>query len=316
MIEGEEATIEIRVQDVAGLYGIGFHLSYDPTLISVQDEDAVKAGVQIAYGGFLTPDSVAENSVDTAVGQVDFAISQAPPSVPNSGTGIIARMRIIAQAEGATPLSLFDTLLADVDNNPIAHGTAGGFVAISSRTVVGTVQAQGRVDHSGIQIVRTDGALSAMEQLAVTGQDGRFVFASPVEPGEKLEFMAMMQGYLPRMAEIVVPSDPVVDMGSVILLGGDPVGGQVTATRGAGCPGDPTVQIPGAPDWMVSILDLTFVGTYFDWVHTDQGWAPSPDDCHPEWIGYRADLNEDLSVNIFDLVQVGNNFGKSGPVAW
>ena len=316
MVVGEEATFEIRVRDVAGLWGAEFHLTFDPSLITIQDEDTTKAGTQIDYGGFITPDSVAQNGVDTVAGRVDFAISQAPPSAPSNGDGIIARMRIVAQAEGATPLGLVGTVLADMSNKSIPHGTAGGFVAIHSRTVVGFVRAQGRVDHQGVQIVRVDDTLSPMELLATTGVDGFFVFASPVDAGEKLDFMAMMSGYLPRLAQITVPTDPVVDVGTVILLGGDAVGPQLTADRGVGCPGEPTVQIPGEPDWLVSILDLTFVGSYFGGSSSDADWSPTVDGCHPEWLEYRADLNQDLSVNIFDLVQVGNNFGESGPVLW
>ena len=47
---------------------------------------------------------------------------------------------------------------------------------------------------------------------------------------------------------------------------------------------------------------------------SDADWGP--DVCEPEYLAYRADINEDLIVNIFDLVLVGNNFGKFAPSPW
>jgi hypothetical protein len=38
--------------------------------------------------------------------------------------------------------------------------------------------------------------------------------------------------------------------------------------------------------------------------------------CRPDYITYRADINEDTFVNIFDLVLVGNNFGRIGLSPW
>jgi hypothetical protein len=74
------------------------------------------------------------------------------------------------------------------------------------------------------------------------------------------------------------------------------------------------LTVAGPPDGKVNILDLTFVGARFGKVSTDPDWGP--DVCNPDYLAYRADINEDDIVNIFDLVLVGNNFGAIAPSLW
>jgi len=62
------------------------------------------------------------------------------------------------------------------------------------------------------------------------------------------------------------------------------------------------------------VLDLTFVGARFGKTNVDSDWGP--DSCHPDYLAFKSDINEDDNVNIFDLVLVGNNFGKLAPSPW
>jgi hypothetical protein len=298
------------VDNVTNLYGIQFHLAYDPAVIAIVDQDPAMAGIQLAYGGFLTPDSVAQNNVNTATGMVNFAISQYAPTPPRSGSGVIARMRVRGLAQGASALAFASSQLQNVGGQSMAHGTAGGFVAVNVRTVTGRVLLQGRTSHSGAVIKQ------GTQVLATTGADGGFAFACPVAAGGSLSLTAEHVGYLPAAVSIVVPVDQVVNLGQTILLGGDVVGARVTATRSPGCPGDATVSVPGASDQRINILDLTFVAGQFGIAVGDPTWAPTSDGCHPEYLAHRADINGDLVCNIFDLVQVGNNFGMVGSQPW
>jgi hypothetical protein len=76
---------------------------------------------------------------------------------------------------------------------------------------------------------------------------------------------------------VTVPDDPVVDLGSAMILGGDTVGSKISADRAAGCAGEPSILIPGAPDWTVNILDLTFVAGHFGAAYGPPEWQPSPE---------------------------------------
>jgi len=51
-----------------------------------------------------------------------------------------------------------------------------------------------------------------------------------------------------------------------------------------------------------------------DW--NKPGPIPPYDPCEVTKVNWKADINEDDIVNIFDLVLVGNNFGRLGPTLW
>ncbi|MFH1086279.1 MAG: cohesin domain-containing protein, partial [Chloroflexota bacterium] len=262
---GAEADIDVMVRDVVNLRGAEFHIQYDPTLIQILDLIPSVAGTQLAYGGFLTPDSVLQNGVNAGTGMIDFAISQSPATPPRSGTGVIARMRVRALAEGATPLSIRSSRLLDPANQPIGHAAAGGFVAIRTRTVIGRIHVQGRLAHGGVQIKR------GATLLGTTYADGTFLFPCPVEAGETFQVSASLPGYLTIARTVLVPDQPLVDLGVGTLSGGDVVGPQVTVTRAVGCPGAATVIIPGPQDQRINILDLTFVAGSFGLAAGDPG---------------------------------------------
>jgi len=103
-------------------------------------------------------------------------------------------------------------------------------------------------------------------------------------------------------------------LNDVTLLGGDPIGSQVDVSTPLTCTAPVTMTVAGPPDGKVNVLDLTFVGARFGKTSGDADWGP--DVCEPEWVAYKADINEDTVVNIFDLVLVGNNFGALAPGLW
>lgn len=307
---GDVANVDVIVSNVANLYGVEFHVNYNPAIIEILDEDPVLPGVQIAFGPFLAPDSVVQNQVNAVAGQIHWVVSQSSPSPAQSGSGVVARFRARALAQGATALMLHTTNLNDVFAQSIAHGSMGGLVSVNTRVITGRVRLQGRYQHDGIAIN------SGAQQLAATSTDGSFVFACPVGVGEPFSLRGEFAKYLPAGKTITVTADAIINVGEVTLLGGDVVGPQIQAARAAGCPDAPTVAMPGLADGAINIVDLTFVGGNFGALAGDPDWQPSPDGCHPEWIRGRADINDDERCNIFDLVQVGNHFGSSGLQAW
>ena len=176
--------------------------------------------------------------------------------------------------------------------------------------MVGKVYLQSRTQHGGSLVKR------GTEVLATTDADGGFAFARPVGPGEIVQLDASHPGFLGATKRMTVPGTLVTDLGAVTLRAGDVIGRQVLAARAAGCPGSATVAMPGPSDGVVNILDMNFVAFWFGTMEGSASWEPSPDGCHPEWIGYRADINGDGRVTVSDVAIVGNNLSLTDPQVW
>ena len=129
---GATTTVDIRIENVAGLFGAEVHLTFDPALLEVVDADSGSAGVQIQPGTFLSPDFVAKNAVDQATGKIDFAVSQVAPNEPVSGSGVFATVTFRGKAAGTSAVSFDNALLADQGGGAISAGTQGGNVTVTN----------------------------------------------------------------------------------------------------------------------------------------------------------------------------------------
>ena len=65
---GEQGTIAVRVDNTADVYGVEFHLGFDPALVEVVDAMPGQAGTQIAAGDWLQGGFAAVNKADNATG--------------------------------------------------------------------------------------------------------------------------------------------------------------------------------------------------------------------------------------------------------
>jgi len=139
---GQTVTVSIRVESVTNLSGAEIHLAFNASLLEVVDADPAVAGVQIANGGMLSPDFVAQNAVDNAAGAIDFAVAQVgKPGV--NGSGALATINFRAKSvAGASPLTFRPTpsvpngvLLVDPASTPIAFSTQLGTVTVTGPTV-------------------------------------------------------------------------------------------------------------------------------------------------------------------------------------
>jgi len=98
-------------------------------------------------------------------------------------------------------------------------------------------------------------------------------------PAATYTVLATKAGYLSaRKTGVVVPAGGSVNIGNVMMLGGD-------------CDNSGNIDI----------VDLVIVGVVY-------GQTPPVDP--------RADINGDGSCNLVDLVLVGSNYGKVGPTDW
>ena len=85
---GATTAVEVRVENVADLYGLDIRISYNPAAVEVVDADSSSEGVQIRPGGLLAPDFVVRNQADNNAGTVWFALTQLHPSEAVTGSGV------------------------------------------------------------------------------------------------------------------------------------------------------------------------------------------------------------------------------------
>jgi hypothetical protein len=274
------------------VHGVEVYLNFDPTLLQVVDADGDPYnGFQIAPEDGLFPleDQIVVQVVDNEAGTILFAMSrQDEGSVHDIEDAVIATITWEA-ADGVcdtmtetscSDLTVEDALMSDADGFGIAvdEMLSGNVCVDPTGSIVGSVQLQGREDHSGASIVVTDAEENTQE--TVTDADGNFVVADLIPGTYTVE--ARMYGYLDSMEpEVVVVAGEATDLEATKLLGGD-------------------VAPQPEPDNEIDILDVSYIGSHF---RTDE-------------YKEAADVNSDGVVNIRDLTMAAANFGKACPMSW
>jgi LysM repeat protein len=108
---GQTVNLSIKIDNVSGLAGAEIHLAFTPGVLEIVDADPGRPGVQIANGGMLQADLVAQNVADNGVGTIDFAVAQINrPGV--SGSGTLAIITIKGKSVGLTPVAFRGTPVA------------------------------------------------------------------------------------------------------------------------------------------------------------------------------------------------------------
>ena len=134
--------LDIEVQDVSDLYSALVKLTFDPSVVQVQDADPrpSASGVQIRPGVFLDPANqyVLVNEADNTTGEVEFAVTQLYPAVARSGSGVLATVIFEAVGQGTSPVQLVEVLLLDntpKDPQQIPGGTQDGEITVEGGDV-------------------------------------------------------------------------------------------------------------------------------------------------------------------------------------
>jgi LysM repeat protein len=127
---GQTTTVEIRIGDVAGLWGAEIELWFNPAVLQVQDADPSEEDVQIQPGNFPSPDFVAENKVDNTTGIVNYALTQLPPHEPINGSGLLASVTFQGASEGTSDLTLNVVKLATRQGEPIPATSEGSQITV------------------------------------------------------------------------------------------------------------------------------------------------------------------------------------------
>lgn len=130
---GDEGSMVIRVDAVQNLYGLEFHLSFDPAVAEVVDADASKPGIQIKEQSDLLKNSfVAVNNVDNEAGKIDYAVTLLNPAPPVSGGGPIATITFKAKGAGTSPLKVDKAIFATRKAEEIASAWQDGAIGVST----------------------------------------------------------------------------------------------------------------------------------------------------------------------------------------
>lgn len=278
-------SIENNTTPPLGIMGVDLWLQFDSTILGVDDaDDNPSNGVQVEvktdfFGGSVV---VAENEVTTCPGGGDcvhLALSHTGSPVANR-TGKVATITWAGLAMGDAGLAVTaDTVLADVDGNdvPINSTTVPTIMVVEPGFIEGTVERQGtRTDHANVDVIAYN-ASGGVVGNTTTAADGSFVLNVPL--GGTYLVQALYNGYLKAQKSNVYVVGGTVDLGTTTLLGGD-------VNNDNNC----------------NILDIVSIINRY----STTGWPASEP----------TDINDDGTVNIFDLTIAAGNFGRYGPLAW
>lgn len=119
---GATTVANVRIENVNNLAGAEVHLTYNSSLVEVQ---------QIEAGGFPSPDFVAQSKFGN--GRVDYAIAQMPKDhKPVSGSGILIKITFVGRADGTSALESKSVILADAAGKAIRTTAENGSLTVGT----------------------------------------------------------------------------------------------------------------------------------------------------------------------------------------
>lgn len=127
---GQTAQVDIRVNNVEGLFGVDVKVSFDPRIVEVVDASTDMPGVQIQAGNM--PDVsrgqglIQVNAVDVTAGSISYAAIRLNPAQPQSGSGIVASVTFKGKSTGTSPINFVSGVLSDETAHPIPAEMTGG----------------------------------------------------------------------------------------------------------------------------------------------------------------------------------------------
>lgn len=116
---GSTATLEIRIDEAADLFGAEIQVQFDAAILQVEDVDPDTQGVQIQPGNIPAPDFVIANDADNTTGNIVYAVTQQAPTPPAGGSGVIATISFQAVAQGSSQLTFSVVKLSTAQGQPI-----------------------------------------------------------------------------------------------------------------------------------------------------------------------------------------------------
>ena len=103
---GGRVEVAVEVRGVIDLYAVDVELRFDPSILTVEDADTNKVGVQPGLGMMLDAGMTLYNEVDNETGLVRFVMSQINPSEPKSGDGILLVLYFEGKQAGTSQIEV------------------------------------------------------------------------------------------------------------------------------------------------------------------------------------------------------------------
>ena len=144
---GSQGTLKVVVENVHGLYGLEFHLLFDPQVVEVVDADPDQAGIQIEPSAIWKNGFVAVNRVDARSGRIDFAATLLRPAAPISGDRTMAVIRFVGAKVGVSALRIESGILSTGEAERITFAWQAGSIGVNPQGEMAG-SASGRVDVS------------------------------------------------------------------------------------------------------------------------------------------------------------------------
>ena len=127
--------VTVAVENVVGLIGYQFSLSYNPAILTIVDADSTREGIQIGRGNVFAQIDAEPPIHATQPGTIVYYAVSGPPgggAPVFSGTGILATITFRANVVGQSPLTLSDVVLSNRSGEPITSSVQSGLVSAST----------------------------------------------------------------------------------------------------------------------------------------------------------------------------------------
>ncbi len=134
VVVAPDAVVEvpIEVKQAKGLFAVDIEMTFDPDIVTVQDADPDRPGVQLGLGDFLDPGLLLNNSVDNETGRIQFIMSQVNPSEPKDGDGVLLVLYLQGKREGETELRITKLQAADNRGLELPSGKVEARVSVEA----------------------------------------------------------------------------------------------------------------------------------------------------------------------------------------
>lgn len=152
---GARVEIPVEIRNVEGLYAVDLEIRFDPKILVIEDTNADQAGVQPALGLFLDAGMTLFNEVDNEAGVVRFVMTQANPSEPKSGDGIILVLYVRGLAVGESDLEISILELATRMGESIPVEAVDAKVTVSEDVAKGSATSIPVQDQGSLVVIPT-----------------------------------------------------------------------------------------------------------------------------------------------------------------
>jgi Cohesin domain len=164
---GAQGSVEVRIDNVQGLYGIEFKLAFDPEILKIIDTVPDQEGVQIKPADWWKDGFVAVNRVDNENGRIEFAATLLRPALAVNGNRVVATIPLAARKTGTSSLKVESAILSNRNAEAIPYEQQAGGIWVNESGQVPSVltgrrsagPAPGRLALAGVAILAFFAAL-------------------------------------------------------------------------------------------------------------------------------------------------------------